>query len=130
MIKVESKLPKQDQIVVAYVDDGRYYFAKYAKVLTWRGYKVKFLNLQRSGTWRNDVIGWLPTPEGSENYKSKLVRKACVKAYNMDYHDFWNFYEDESEDYRKEKWQLMQKDFAKWFCQLDSVTAERFVEDL
>jgi len=64
--------------------------------------------------------------------KAKLVRNACVKAYNMDYDEFCAFFGEEGqhENYLKEKWQLMQRDFSRWFCGLDEESSEKFIAEL
>lgn len=63
--------------------------------------------------------------------KADLVRKACVKAYNMDLDEFATMYgEQEANEYIRTKWQKMQRNFSRWFCQLDSKMAKKFVEDL
>jgi len=133
MIKVTDRLPKRGQVVIAYAEDGTYFFARYDKVLTWSGFQIKFLDLMSRGTFRNDIVGWLPIPNPSSsavNYKSNLVRKACVKAYNMDFDQLREFYGAPEESYLKEKWHIMQHDFSRWFCDLDSEMAEKFMEGL
>jgi hypothetical protein len=59
----ENDLPKLNQVVIAYTPDALY-VACYEKVLTWKGVKFKFVNVDK-GLWRNDVVGWnkIPTRE-------------------------------------------------------------------
>lgn len=64
---VEDKLPEIGQLVIAYKDGNAYYFAKYGKVLTWKGYKLKFVNLMSNGLWHDDVVGWNRIPTREEN---------------------------------------------------------------
>jgi len=62
--------------------------------------------------------------------KADLVRKACQKGYCMDYDSFLKLYDKQDEYYTREKFERMQRDFSKWFCELDSAMAARFMEGL
>lgn len=62
--------------------------------------------------------------------KADLVRKACQKGYCMDYASFLALYQKPDDYYTREKFDKMQKNFSKWFCELDSVMAARFMEGL
>jgi len=62
-------------------------------------------------------------------YGAEIVRKACQKAYNMSYKTFLEFIDQEPDYYTKDKFELMQKDFARYFCELDSIMAAKFMED-
>lgn len=57
--------PNNGQYVIAYVPGGTFP-AQYRKVLTWKGYKHKFVNLLSKGFWRDDVIGWNRIPKQEE----------------------------------------------------------------
>lgn len=60
-------------------------------------------------------------------FLSVNMRKALTKAYNMDYDIFVDVMHDSVKNYySREKWQLMQKDFSKWFCYLDNVKVSKF----
>jgi len=59
---IEEELPQPEQTVIAYKSDSSYYFAVYRKVLTWKGYKFKFVNLMSKGFWHDDVVGWNSIP--------------------------------------------------------------------
>ena len=61
-MKTIDELPKLNEIVIAYKADGSYYFARYGKVLTWKGYKLKFINILSKGFWHDDVVGWNHIP--------------------------------------------------------------------
>ena len=60
---------------------------------------------------------------------AEIVRAACVKAYNMNLKEFMRLYSDCSSNYVGDKFRLMQRDFPRWFCSLDSRTAEKFMEE-
>lgn len=62
--------------------------------------------------------------------KAKIVRAACTKAYNMPYTEFLKQRGLEDGGYAKEKFALMQKDFAKYFCSLDLSNATAFMKDI
>jgi len=58
--------PKVGSIVIAYCATGHWYPARYRKVLSWTGYKMKYVNLlSKAGLWHDDIVGWnrLPTEE-------------------------------------------------------------------
>jgi len=58
--------------------------------------------------------------------KADIVRKACVKAYNLDFDQFQKLFPNLSFN----DWRLMQDDFSRWFCRLDRENSEIFCEDL
>jgi len=59
------------------------------------------------------------------------VRKACIAAYNMPYSKFKAIFDMEDDGYYTiEKFDLMKRDFSKWFCGLDSVNAEKFMKSV
>jgi len=63
--------------------------------------------------------------------EAEIVRKVCVKAYNMDFDEFKQLlFPDDDKNYAWEKWQLMQKDFSRFFCRLDSEKAEKFCKEV
>ena len=63
MINVEDKLPQPGQIVIAYFDNGNFIISRFTKVLTWKGRRLKFVNMASKGLWSDNVVGWnrLPT---------------------------------------------------------------------
>jgi hypothetical protein len=61
---------------------------------------------------------------------AKLVRKACQKAFCMSYVDFLKLRSIPDNYYAREKYQQMQKNFSRYFCELDSVNATKFMEGL
>lgn len=68
MRKVSEELPKNNQVVVAYCESGGLYIAQYERVLTWTGWKHKFVNIQSRGSWHNDVIGWNRIPREEDTF--------------------------------------------------------------
>lgn len=50
----------------------------------------------------------------------EIVRVVCITAYNMDLDVY------EKLGLPQGKWPIMQKDFTKWFCALDSENSEKF----
>lgn len=62
-IKVEEKLPEQNQICLVWAGSNMY-ICKYAKVLTWKGFKLKFVNLLSKRFWLENVTHWMQIPEG------------------------------------------------------------------
>jgi hypothetical protein len=66
MRNVTEELPEKNCVVVAYCKSGGMYIARYEKVLTWTGWKFKFINLMSNGLWHNDVIGWNRLPKFTE----------------------------------------------------------------
>jgi hypothetical protein len=50
------------------------------------------------------------------------TRKVIIFCYNLDYDKFlelFNFYDDY---YAQGKFKLMQQDFTKWYCELDTTS--------
>ena len=66
MNKIEEITPSYGQVVVAYLPDDNFFFARYTWVWTWKGKRLKFVNLSSKGFWKDDVIGWNRIPVGSE----------------------------------------------------------------
>ena len=56
------------------------------------------------------------------------VRKVLQAAYCFDYDVYCQVMGITDDYYAHEKWTKMQKDFTRWFCELDSENAERFVK--
>lgn len=65
-MKSLEDLPQDGQLIIAYKSDNTWYPARYKKVLTWKGYKYKFVNLLSSGFWHDDVVGWNRIPHRTE----------------------------------------------------------------
>ena len=60
-------------------------------------------------------------------FLSVNMRKALTKAYCMDYDVFISVMHNQSDnEYTKGKWKLMQRDFTRWFCDLDNQNASKF----
>jgi len=66
MYDINEKTPAYGQVVVAYLSGGSFFFARYCWVWTWRGKRMKFVNLMSKGFWKNDVIGWNRVPTAKE----------------------------------------------------------------
>lgn len=61
--KTIDAMPKENQIVITYGKQGMR-LCKYCTVLTWRGYKPKFVNLLSSvGIWDDEVTHWIELPK-------------------------------------------------------------------
>jgi len=61
-----ENIPRAGQIVVAYLPNHHFFIAEYTKVLTWKGYKFKFVNMTSNGFWKDDVVGWNRIPSEKE----------------------------------------------------------------
>jgi hypothetical protein len=59
--------------------------------------------------------------------KAILVRRALIGAYNMDYDVFCKVMGHLDDYYAREKWTLMQRNFTKWYCELDSEHTKMFM---
>ena len=59
---------------------------------------------------------------------AKIVHKACIVAYNMDYDIFLSVFNTYPDDYAKEKWRMLQDDFSRWYCSLSIGNAIKFIE--
>ena len=57
---------------------------------------------------------------------SDKFRRILQAAYCMDYDRYCEIMGQEQDYYSKEKWQLMQKNFSRWYCELDLGNAEKF----
>ncbi len=57
-----------------------------------------------------------------------IIRGACVTAWNLTYDNFVIVMGFEKDYYSADKYQLMRQDFARWFCNLDSVHARKFAQ--
>ena len=68
MRKIEEELPDKGTIVVAYCESGGFYIARKHWVLTWTGWKYRFMNVQSNGRWHNDVIGWNKIPRAEDTF--------------------------------------------------------------
>lgn len=68
-----------------------------------------------------------PAPSRAEE-AAKIVRRALVAAHNLDLDVYCRVMGTGMNDYSRDKWRLMQKDFAKWFSCLDSVSAKNFMK--
>lgn len=58
----------------------------------------------------------------------KIVRKACVVAYNLGYDDFMKLFDMDKNYYALEKFNFMKDNFASWYCDLDSQNSRRFMD--
>ncbi len=65
---VDEKLPNEGDVIIAYTSENSHYFSKYKKVLTWNGYKLKFVNLMSHGMWFDNVVGWNNIPVREETF--------------------------------------------------------------
>lgn len=68
MRKFPEDFPKERERIIVYSKNNFLYLCEYKDVLTWRGYKKKFVNvLSRFGEWveEDEIIGWnrIPTTE-------------------------------------------------------------------
>jgi len=60
--------------------------------------------------------------------KAKLVRAALIKAHNMDFDEFQKFYgKGHDTAYVVGKWQGLNRDVSRWFCELDLAKAAKFM---
>ena len=63
-IKVEEKMPDEKQVVLVVTKDFSMFICRYRKALTWKGFRLKFINLlSTSGIWVQNVTHWMPMPE-------------------------------------------------------------------
>lgn len=58
--------PSNNQVVIAYLSDGGGMLCQYRRVLTWTGWKYKFVNLRSKGLWADNVVGWNRIPRREE----------------------------------------------------------------
>jgi hypothetical protein len=59
--KISEKLPKPGKPVITW-NGSAYRICVYEKVLTWKGYKFKFVNLMSNGFWNDDETHWMYFP--------------------------------------------------------------------
>ena len=55
------------------------------------------------------------------------LRNILRAVYCLDYDDYLGIMGDPRSDYSMGKWKLMQSDFTRWFCDLDSENAKKFL---
>jgi len=56
-----------------------------------------------------------------------LFRKTLQFAYCLDYDEYCKIMGQAEDYYSKGKWELMQKNFSRWYCDLDSQHAKLFM---
>lgn len=61
---------------------------------------------------------------------SDVLRRVIQAAYCMDYDEYLFIMGREDDDYAKGKWDSMQSNFSRWYCELDYASASRFVRAL
>lgn len=52
----------------------------------------------------------------------EIVRAACIAAYNMDFDTYMEL------KFNPDHWRGMQKDFVKWYCNLDTQNSKTFMK--
>ena len=61
--KITEELPPHDKVILCW-DGKAYSIGRYSKVLTWKGYKMKIVNVfSRSGMWIENVTHWTYFPQ-------------------------------------------------------------------
>ena len=71
-INIKDKLPEVGQLIIAW-DGDAYTICKYEKALTWKGYKLKFVNLMsKYGAWNDNVTHWMNFPKPPLTEKQEL----------------------------------------------------------
>lgn len=66
-IKLKDQLSEVGRIIITWNGES-YTISKYQKALTWRGYKLKLVNMfSKMGAWNEDVTHWMyfPSPPRS-----------------------------------------------------------------
>lgn len=62
-IKVSEKLPEPGMLIITW-DGTSHMICRYEKALTWKGYKMKFVNVMtKYGFWNDDVTHWMRFPK-------------------------------------------------------------------
>jgi hypothetical protein len=61
---------------------------------------------------------------------AEIVRKACIRAFDMTHYEFLELRGIVDNRYAREKYELMQKNFSRYFCELDYHHAAKFMEGL
>jgi len=64
--KITDKTPDEDYYVITW-NGSDFRVCTYKKVLTWKGYKFKFVNIMSKGFWNDDETHWtyFPIPPGN-----------------------------------------------------------------
>ena len=61
-VALVDKSPRENQLVITYNGKGCK-VCIYQKALTWKGYKMKFVNTASKGFWDDEVTYWMPFPK-------------------------------------------------------------------
>lgn len=61
-IKVNDKLPETGELVITW-NGLDFKICRYEKAFTWKGYKLKFVNIMSKGFWDDNVTHWMKFPK-------------------------------------------------------------------
>lgn len=67
-ISIKDRLPEEGRLVIAWCGDG-YKICKYRKYLTWKGWKLTFVNIMSKGFEADDVTHWMYFPKPPKDSK-------------------------------------------------------------